>query len=185
MMRKVNWIRQSGWHWNKKNIYHYLLKYIYIILLEWKIISQLVLLRLTSGGAERGGRLTGLPWLVGWTRWAWRRGRTRGPKTLPRLLWWSSDPGASPWPTTPLTALKRIETPSPVRTHIKGQQRQRGAERSQWTTFCDCAYGHEPSWAPRDAGRTRCWKCSPDSTLWCEWPGAGAHLQSQTVKQYK
>lgn len=45
-------------------------------------------------------------------------------------------------------------------------------------------YGHEPGWEPRDAGRMQCWKCSSGSTLWCEWPGAASHLQSQTAKQF-
>lgn len=76
-------------------------------------------MRLTSEVGGHGGTQISLPWLVGWTRWAWRRGRTRGPKTPPPLLWWSSDPGASPWPTTPLTALKPIKD-----MHIRNAQQK-------------------------------------------------------------
>lgn len=45
-------------------------------------------------------------------------------------------------------------------------------------------YTHErePSWGPRDAGTTLCWKCNPGRTRWCGWPGTAARRQSQTAK---
>lgn len=42
-------------------------------------------------------------------------------------------------------------------------------------------YVHGPGSGPRVAGRRQCWRCNPDSTLWCGWPGEQPHLQNQTV----
>ncbi len=146
-------------------------------------------IRPTSEVGEHGGTLTSLPWLAGWTRWAQRRGRTRGPKTPPRLSWWSSDRGASPWPTTPQTALTPRQAKAKKMHIIQGHTKAEvgGNKISSECTLLlfDPTYGHEPSWAPTDAGMMPCWRCSPGSTRWCEWPDTGARLQSQTATQFK
>lgn len=58
--------------------------------------------------------------------------------------------------------------------------------RTSWGVFAyvcidALTHVHERGWEPRGASRKPCWRCIPNSTRWCEWPGEQLHHQSQTA----
>jgi hypothetical protein len=59
------------------------------------------------------------------------------------------------------------------------ETKKRVERQREGRTWGLCTHVRGPGWGPIGVGRKRCWRCNPDSTLWCGWPGAWTHQQRQ------